>query len=124
LQRAIGLARSALATAGVDDVICTHARRGYRLAAEAAATETDEWSLVSPDTLAERAWNALFAGKADEALSRLEACVAASQAAGDPSGAAWAALLAGQLRLERREVVLARGWQHRATRLLAGCKPG
>jgi len=126
LQRAISLARTALAAEGITGLIQTHARRGYRLM-EPMGPEQEangDWTSLPADELAARAWEALFDSRADDALARLEAIVAVRQQAGDLEAAAWAALLIGQLRLERREPILAKGWQHRAARWLAETEPG
>ena len=58
------------------------------------------------------------AGRPHEAAQPLERAVAAYSARGDRRRAAWVAILLGQLRLEWREPVIARGWFHRAARLL------
>ncbi|MBE2216470.1 MAG: winged helix-turn-helix domain-containing protein, partial [Opitutaceae bacterium] len=63
------------------------------------------------------------AGRPHEAAEPLERAVAAYSARGDRRRAAWVAILLGQLRLEWREPVVARGWFHRAARLLENEPP-
>ena len=151
LQRAISLARSALAEAGVSEAIRTHARQGYRLcdetdttqrtdggaptaaiksaqaaykrgdwaAAIAAFQEVDRADGLRADDLQRWAHAAQCTGKPKLAMGPLERAVAAFTARGDRRSAGWVAILLGQLRAEWREMVLAKGWHHRATRLLA-----
>ncbi len=116
LQRAISLARGALDTAGAPGVIRTFARHGYRFCApsggEDATPEPDG------DALHRRVYEMHFAGRSEEALDELEKRVAEQRDKGDHRAAGWACILIGQLRLERRELALARGWHRHATRLL------
>lgn len=162
LQRAVSLARSALAHAGVSpSTIRTHARQGYRLCAEpvvdppsvepaaapaepaganqqngalqrahaayargdweAAIAELRQVDNVEGLTAADlQLWAhaAQCAGRPHDAVQPLERAVAAYSARGDRRRAAWVAILLAQLRVEFREPVLARGWYHRASRLL------
>jgi DNA-binding winged helix-turn-helix (wHTH) protein len=58
------------------------------------------------------------AGRPHEAISPLEQAVAASAMRGNRRSAGWAAVLIAMLRVEWREVALAKGGYHRAVRLL------
>jgi DNA-binding winged helix-turn-helix (wHTH) protein len=158
LQRAVSLARAALAEAGAPDVIRTHARRGYRFCdrdagggepppaeraadaialqrahaaygrrdwreAIAALEEVDRLEGLSADDLQRWAQAAQHAGRSRHAIAPLERAVAAYRKSGDRARAGWVAIHLAQLRLEWREPVLANGWYHRASRLLAGEPP-
>ncbi len=118
LQRAISLARGALAAAGAPDVIRTFARHGYRFCAPSGAGDEDGCPELDGDALHRRVYEMHFAGESQEALDELERVVARQRAKGDRRSAGWACILIGQLRLERRELALARGWHLHATRLL------
>lgn len=165
LQRAVSLARAALAEAGAASAIRTHARQGYRLCADpppavdgmpvadlrpksrppaagtpgvrdalarahaayaegawddaiAALREVDDMEGLTAADLQLWAHAAQCAGRPHEAAGPLERAVAAYSARGDRRRAAWVAILLAQLRLEWREPVVARGWYHRARRLL------
>jgi DNA-binding winged helix-turn-helix (wHTH) protein len=158
LQRAVSLARAALAEVGAPDVIRTHARRGYRfcIGETAAATRTSaeqpdessamqradaayqrrDWLEVietlqevdrheglSADDLQRWAHAAQYAGRSYDAIAPLERAVAAYHDTGDRARAAWVAIHLAQLRMEWRELVLAKGWYHRAARLLENEPP-
>ncbi len=153
LQRAVSLARTALAEAGAIDAIRTHARQGYRFCAEppperpandAAAAVTaarsayrrgdwdgaiTAWRTVdaieglTADDLQCWAHAAQCAGRPGEAIVPLERAVAAYSARGDRRQAGWAAMLITQLRIEWREAALANGWFRRAARLLESEPP-
>jgi len=155
LQRAISLARTALAEAGISEAIRTHARQGYRLCDEtdhapktaadassaaiknahaaykrgdwagaiAAFQEVDQIDGLSADELQRWAHAAQCAGEPKLALAPLERAVAAFTARGDRRSAGWVAILLGQLCNEWREMVLAKGWHHRAARLLKNEPP-
>jgi DNA-binding winged helix-turn-helix (wHTH) protein len=64
------------------------------------------------------AHSAQCAGRPHEAHGPLERAVAAYATRGDKRHAAWAAVLLANLKLEWREPALAKGWYHRAERLL------
>jgi len=155
LQRAISLARTALAAAGAENTIRTYARRGYRLNAETvvkdtptvrsendedtmlrkarAAYDDGDWEgalaglraadaaegLVADD-LQRCAHAAQCAGRPQEAFPLLERAVSTYTVKGDRRSAAWAALMLAHLRTEWREPIIAKGWLHRAERLLRG----
>jgi DNA-binding winged helix-turn-helix (wHTH) protein len=158
LQRAVSLARAAVAEAGAPDVIRTHARRGYRfsgrdaggedipsadraenisalerahsayarrdwLEAITALEEVDRLEGLSAGDLQRWAQAAQHAGRSRRAFAPLERAVAAYHKSGDRARAVWVAIHLAQLRMEWREPVLAKGWYHRASRLLAGEPP-
>ncbi|MDD5200189.1 MAG: winged helix-turn-helix domain-containing protein [Terrimicrobiaceae bacterium] len=125
LQRAVSLARAALAEAGAPDAIRTFPRKGYRLCADeacrdakAALENQDDLSGLDAGELQERAHAVQFAGRSDDAIAPLERAAGAFTVRGDRRLAAWAAILLAQIRLEWREPILANGWYHRAARLL------
>lgn len=93
--------------------------RGDWAGAVAAFHEVDQVDGLSADDLQRWAHAAQCAGRPEQALGPLERAVAAFTARGDRRSAAWVALLLGQLRCEWREMVLAKGWHHRAARLLS-----
>lgn len=145
LQRAVSLARTALAEAGATDVIRTHARHGYRFFAPKPADcagEDDalgcardaakrlEWldavahwekveqlDQLSTDDLQCWAHCAQHAGRARDAIAPLERAVAHYRKSGDRLRAGWVALHLAQLRLEWREPIVANGWYQSALRL-------
>lgn len=80
--------------------------------------EIDEVEGLEGADLQRWAHAAQCAGKPDEAIGPLEQAVAAFSMRGDRRKAGWVAVLLGMLRLEWREFALAKGWYHRATRLL------
>ncbi len=154
LQRAISLARSALAEVGAPGAIRTFARQGYRLGdgpavqaetggarsaaikaayaaynrgewgrAMAAFRKVDDIEGLSAEDLQRWAHAAQCAGRPHEAAEPLERAVAAFSARGDRRRAGWVAILLGQLHFEWREPVLAKGWHHRAKRLLENEPP-
>lgn len=153
LQRAVSLARAALRRAGAPDAIRTFSRQGYRLCDEArdppaaagpspaiaaahTAYQRGEWSRamaafrrvddvagLTAEDLQRWAHAAQCAGRPHEAAEPLERAVAAFSTRGDRRRAAWVAILLAQLRVEWREPVLAKGWYHRAARLLANEPP-
>jgi len=152
LQRAVSLARNALAEAGAENAIRTYSRQGYRFCAEAAvaADATTGAAPAAPALTAARSayaagdWPAVMAqyeaidrvdglegedlqrwahaaqcaGKPHEAIPPLERAVAAFTVRGDRRRAGWVAVLIALLRIEWRELALAKGWYHRASRLL------
>ncbi|HEY0946070.1 MAG TPA: winged helix-turn-helix domain-containing protein, partial [Opitutaceae bacterium] len=153
LQRAVSLARTALAEAGAGDAIRTYSRQGYRFCADPGAPvdleswqerqsergdapaddlqatiaqlqERDQLEGLSGDDLQRWAYAAHCAGRTPEAIRLLERTVAAYSARGDRRLAGWACTLLANLNLEWREVALAKGWWCRAQRLLgAGQSP-
>lgn len=150
LQRAVSLARSALAAAGVTGVIETYPRFGYRLGngggransdpparsgrvsanqpevidSAVAPREEEDWAHLSERDLMARSFLACFEGQTDAAIRSLEAVFTSRLATGQGRSAAWVGLMLGQVRFERRELILASGWRHRAARLLADEAPG
>lgn len=154
VQRAVCLARTALARAGAEAAVRTFSRCGYRFCAEPSAPPAPVSEATrSPSAALARAraasskgdWSAVDAamrqvndfreaepadfqgwvqavqnlGPTEANLQPMEHAVAGLRSQGCRRLAAWLAILLAQLRLERREDVLARGWQQRAERLLA-----
>ncbi len=98
-------------------------KRGEWAAAIAAFQEVDRADGLRADDLQRWAHAAQCAGEPELASGPLERAVAAFTARGDRRSAGWVAILLGQLRCEWREMVLAKGWYHRATRLLENEPP-
>lgn len=124
LQRAVSLIRSALAPAGAAKEVRTYPRHGYRLCAEkpveSAPAVGGDIGDLSPKELHRWAYERHFEGGSQEALDELERLVTTRRARGEMKEAAWASVMVGLLRMERRELVLAQGWERHATRLLEG----
>lgn len=118
LQRAVSLARGALTSAGAPDAIRTFARHGYRFCAPSGDGDEDACPEWNADALHRRVYEMHFAGQSQEALDELERVVADQRAKGDHRAEGWACMLIGLIRLERRELALARGWHRHAARLL------
>ena len=78
---------------------------------------------LSADDLQRWAHAAQHAGRSRHAIAPLDRAVAAYRKNGDRARAAWVAIHLAQLRMEWLEPVLAKGWYHRASRLLAGRPP-
>jgi len=148
LQRAISLARVALGEQG-GRAIRTYPRKGYRLNEEGeagvsagakpgveaarAAYAAGDWETVLKilrevddleglvgEDLQRCAHAAQCVGRPREAIELLERAVAAYTVRGERRAAAWVAVLLAHLRFEWREPILAKGWVHRAERLLEG----
>jgi DNA-binding winged helix-turn-helix (wHTH) protein len=143
LQRAVSLARAALAQAGLEDAVRTYARHGYRFVFDDAAASAPgdareaiarlDWAAaceafaaadlrqpLPPEELEQWGRAAICAGLGNGALAALERAVAQQDAAGDRLGAARATLLLVQIRLDGRQGAIARGLLHRAARYLEG----
>jgi DNA-binding winged helix-turn-helix (wHTH) protein/ATP/maltotriose-dependent transcriptional regulator MalT len=148
LQRAVSLLRSALREGDMDQAVQTFARRGYRfceppqLAAPAVAHgtalegrrlfEQGQWqraidafaaSEQSSFSLADwEAWGnaALCAGMPEASVAPFEHAVAAFEEAGERESAARIALILANLKLEARELAIAKGWHQRALGFLKG----
>lgn len=101
----LGPARDAFDRNAWDDAVAAFARAD----AESGLTATD---------LERWAYAALCASRTEAALAPLERAVATHATAGDRRGAARAALLLTQVKLENRETAVARGWHGRAGSLL------
>ncbi|RYZ05627.1 MAG: hypothetical protein EOO73_19240 [Myxococcales bacterium] len=140
LQRAVSLLRASLREGGQEQAVQTFARRGYRFCAEADPAPPDATSEESPRALAEagkweraleafgalpaeasleaedwEAWGsaALCGGRPELAIGPFERAVAAFEGAGQRESAARVALLLCNVRLEGRELAIARGWLQR-----------
>lgn len=98
-------------------------QRGEWGRAMAAFRRVDNIEGLSAEDLQRWAHAAQCAGRPHEAAEPLERAVAAFSTRGDRRRAAWVAILLAQLRVEWREPVLARGWYHRAARLLENEPP-
>lgn len=149
LQRAVSLARQALAACGAETAIRTYSRQGYRWCAEAAGRDpaaapasgttaaqaayaAGDWTGAlaayeasgGGDALAAEDWQrwahaAQCAGTPHRAIGPLEQAVEAFTAQGDRRRAGWIALQIASLHAEWREGARAQGWHLRAARLLA-----
>jgi DNA-binding winged helix-turn-helix (wHTH) protein/predicted negative regulator of RcsB-dependent stress response len=106
------------------------------LAAARAAYAAGEWADVMTryeaidrvdglegEDLQRWAHAAQCAGKPHQAIPPLERAVAAFTVRGDRRRAGWVAVLIAMLRVEWRELPLAKGWYHRAARLLENEPP-
>lgn len=149
LQRAISLLRNSLREGGMEQAVQTFARRGYRfceaptvaassapppeeLPATALANRGQWDSAIAlfeamPDTsmLAATDWEAwgnaaMCAGRPEQAIAPLERAVAAFERADALASAARNALLLSNLKLEARELAIAKGWHQRALSYLRG----
>ncbi len=98
-------------------------QRGEWGRAMAAFRRVDDIEGLSAEDLQRWAHAAQCAGRPHEAAEPLERAVAAFSTRGDRRRAAWVAILLAQLRVEWREPVLAKGWYHRAARLLENEPP-
>lgn len=144
LQRAVSLLRGVLRDGGSADAVQTHARRGYRFnfpTAEAtppplptesprallraglweealAAFAASDQAFLTPEDW--EAWGdaAYGSGRPEDSVAPLERAVSAFEARGDHESAARAALLLTNVKLEGRELAIARAWHARATTLL------
>ncbi|HEY5551754.1 MAG TPA: winged helix-turn-helix domain-containing protein, partial [Opitutaceae bacterium] len=92
--------------------------RGEWEAAIKALQKVDSVDGLTADDLQVWAHSAQCAGRPQEAHGPLERAVAAYATRGDKRHAAWAAILLAHLKVEWREPALAKGWYHRAERLL------
>jgi DNA-binding winged helix-turn-helix (wHTH) protein/ATP/maltotriose-dependent transcriptional regulator MalT len=148
LQRAVSLLRATLRTGAMDHAVQTFARRGYRFCevpetagpAIAPGTALQGRSLIEQgqwqravDTFAAadestfsledwEAWGnaALCAGMPEASVVPFEHAVAAFEAAGERESAARVALILANVKLEARELAIAKGWHQRALSYLKG----
>jgi DNA-binding winged helix-turn-helix (wHTH) protein/ATP/maltotriose-dependent transcriptional regulator MalT len=148
LQRAVSLLRAALREGGMDQAVQTFARRGYRFcelpetagASVAPGTalegrkliEQGQWqSAVDAFAASDRAtfsledWEAwgnaaLCAGMPEASIVPFEHAVAAFEDAGERESAARVALILTNVKLEARELAIAKGWHQRALGYLKG----
>ncbi len=149
LQRAVSLLRTVLREGDQENAVQTFARRGYRFcgtperlsaapssraraladasqwdrALEAFENDSNPSSLVAEDW---EAWGtaALCSGKPEKAVAPLEQAVALFERAGKLEAAARVALLLTNLKLEARELPIAKGWHQRARGYLKGQPEG
>jgi tetratricopeptide (TPR) repeat protein len=105
-----------------DPLVTAHAayETGDWESALAGLHQVDAADGLGADDLQRCAHAAQCAGRPQEAIPLLERAVSTYSIKGDRRSAAWAALLLAHLRTEWREPILAKGWLHRAERLLQG----
>ena len=147
LQRAVSLLRSTLREGGSPNAVQTFARRGYRfcetLAADGdvaatssntlrALVEAGQWeralsAFATQDAASFTAedWEAwaeasMCVGQPQQAVVPLERAVAAFEARGAKEAAARVAIQLSNLKLEARELAIAKGWYERARSYLQG----
>jgi len=148
LQRAVSLLRGALREGGMDQAVQTFARRGYRFCEvpETAGSavvpgtalegrrliEQGQWQLAmdafaasDPSSFSLEDWEAwgnaaLCAGMPEASVMPLEHAVAAYDEAGERESAARVALILTNVKLEARELAIAKGWHQRALSYLKG----
>lgn len=150
LQRAVSLARNALADAGLADLVRTYPRHGYRFCFDAAAPaatpvadarvavahaacERGDWAAacaafaaadadaaLAADDIAAWGHAAICGGIGASVVSALERSAAERSATGDTLAAARATLLLVQINIDRRQSALARGLLQRLSRDLQG----
>ncbi len=148
LQRAISLLRATLREGAMDQAVQTFARRGYRFCevpetagptvAPGTALEGRKWvelgqwqRAVDAFAASDRAsfsledWEAwgnaaLCAGMPDASIVPFEHAVAAFEEAGERESAARVALILTNVKLEARELAIAKGWHQRALGYLKG----
>jgi DNA-binding winged helix-turn-helix (wHTH) protein len=137
LQRAVSLLRAVLREGGLGEAVQTFARRGYRFsevlsapaatvptareladagrweAALAAFAELDDTSPLSAEDWEAWANAALQLGRPEQSVVPLEHAVVGFERAEDKQGAARAALLLANVKLEARELAIAKGWHAR-----------
>ncbi len=143
LQRAVSLLRGVLREGGMEHAVQTFARRGYRFCESAESAEGSpmplatlearvlaeaghwERALRAFDTIADQsalsaddweAWGnaAMCAGTPERSVMPLERAVAAFERDERREGAARTALLLANVKLEARELAIAKGWHERA----------
>jgi DNA-binding winged helix-turn-helix (wHTH) protein/ATP/maltotriose-dependent transcriptional regulator MalT len=153
LQRAVSLLRTVLREGDMQHAVATFARRGYRFSETlnvlAPGARTDEehsgtrlaklnqWDRAlelfeatpDPSALSATDWEAwgnaaLCAGQPERAIAPLERAVAAFERASEPECAARVALLLTNVKLEGRELAIAKGWHQRALSYLRGLPEG
>jgi DNA-binding winged helix-turn-helix (wHTH) protein/ATP/maltotriose-dependent transcriptional regulator MalT len=142
LQRAVSLLRAALREGGMDHAVQTFARRGYRFcevpetAGPAVAPGTalegrrlveqgqwqhavDAFRAADQSSFSLEDWEAwgnaaLCAGTPEASIVPFEHAVAAFEDAGELESAARVALILTNVKLEARELAIAKGWLQRA----------
>jgi DNA-binding winged helix-turn-helix (wHTH) protein/ATP/maltotriose-dependent transcriptional regulator MalT len=148
LQRAVSLLRAALREGDLDQAVQTFARRGYRFCEvpKTAGSDVTPGTALEGRRLVERgewqgavdafaaadqasfsledweAWGnaALCAGLPEASVGPFELAVAAFDEAGERESAARVALILTNVKLEARELAIAKGWHQRALSYLKG----
>lgn len=148
LQRAVSLLRAALREGGMDQAVQTFARRGYRFCevpetagpavVPGTALEGRRWieqgqwqravesfAASDPSSFSLEDWEAwgnaaLCAGMPEASVAPFEHAVAAFEEAGERESAARGALILTNVKLEARELAIAKGWHQRALSYLKG----
>jgi DNA-binding winged helix-turn-helix (wHTH) protein/ATP/maltotriose-dependent transcriptional regulator MalT len=148
LQRAVSLLRATLRAGAMEHAVQTFARRGYRFcevpetAGPAIAPGTalqgrslieqgqwqravDAFAAADESTFSLEDWEAwgnaaLCAGMPEASVVPFEHAVAAFEDAGDRESAARVALILANVKLEARELAIAKGWHQRALNYLKG----
>jgi DNA-binding winged helix-turn-helix (wHTH) protein len=120
LQRAVSLLRGALRSGGSANAVQTFARRGYRFCEELRNTGAGAPSTAS----SAEAWEAegtaaTCAGELEASITPYERALAAYDERGAHESAARVALLLCNIKLEAREIAVAKGWHRRALGYLA-----
>jgi len=115
LQRAISLLRATLREGGMAHTVQTFARRGYRFGTEPLAPAGSD---TLPADLEAEGVAASYRGTPEQAVAPLERAVAAYEHVGDLESAARVALSLANIKLEARELAIAKGWHRRAASYL------
>ena len=149
LQRAVSLLRTVLREGDQENAVQTFARRGYRFcetpervsavpSSEARAlADATQWERAleafenspNPASFSAEDWEAwgnaaMCSGKPEKSVAPLEQAVAAFERAGKLEAAARVALLLTNVKLEARELPIAKGWHRRARGYLKGQPEG
>lgn len=154
LQRAVSLLRGVLRDGGMEQAVQTFARRGYRFCEQpreeaagapspmppsgaTALADAGHWeralsafeATTEKSSLSARDWEAwgnaaMCAGKPEQSVMPLEHAVAAFEKTGQLESAARVALMLSNVRLEAREVAVAKGWLQRACSYLKDVPEG
>lgn len=115
-------AKGGAAKRGPDSTTLAEARAAYAAAewerAIALLERADAVEALGADDLQRWAHAAQCAGRMPEMALPLERALAAYAARGDRQRAGWVAVLLSQMHFEHRDAIAAKGWLHRAARLL------
>jgi DNA-binding winged helix-turn-helix (wHTH) protein len=143
LQRAVSLLRGVLREGGLGDAVQTFARRGYRFCETSseppmklgsrALAGAGQWesalhaftAVTDTSTLSAEDWEAwasaaMHLGRPEESVVPLEQAVAGFEQADDKEGTARAAFLLANVKLEARQLAIAKGWHARGVSCLKG----